>query len=87
MDWRLTATTLFCDKARRWVPVLVYKDGKTGCGYYTRQERRNGDGRQPCSGPRSCSLCAAYRDDVFQREDQRSKAKEKEWADEEKVLV
>ncbi len=85
MDWRLTATTLFCEEVRKWVPVLVYRDGRTGCGFYKRQESRLRNGALPCSGPQRCSLCAMYREDVFRRDGQQ--VKKKEWADEEKVLV
>ncbi len=85
MDWRLTATTLFCQETKKWVPVLVYRDGKTGCGFHKRQESRQGNGRRPCSGPQRCALCAAYRQDVFQRE--RQPVKEKEWVDAEKLFA
>jgi hypothetical protein len=37
MDWKITATTLFCDTVKKWVLIMVYKDGRTNCGYfYTR---------------------------------------------------
>ena len=84
MGWRLTATTLFCRQVKKWVPVMVYKDGKTNCGFFRRQGRHKNDGRLlPCSGPQDCLLCAAYRDDVFRRNGQM--VKEKEGQDEEKL--
>ena len=70
MDWRVTATTLFCDVLKRWVPIMVFRDGKTHCGYFYRHQmvsRKGGQGF-PCHGPEQCSLCAAYQQDVFQRE-------------------
>ena len=74
MEWRLTATTLFCPQARKWVPILVYRDGKTGCGFYTKQAKRFSNGRLPCSGPGDCAICTGYREDVFRRE-----VEETEW--------
>jgi hypothetical protein len=69
MDWRLTATTLFCDTVRRWVPVMVYKDGRTNCGFFYRHRivTQNNPQKFSCHGPQECSLCKAYKEDVFSR--------------------
>jgi hypothetical protein len=69
MDWRLTATTLFCETLKRWVPIMVYKDGKTNCGYYYRHQvvTKGSSGLYKCHGPQGCSLCEAYKEDVFRR--------------------
>jgi hypothetical protein len=69
MDWRLTATTLFCDTVRKWVPIMVYKDGKTSCGYYYRHRvvTKNSGQEFSCHGSQECSLCKAYKEDVFSR--------------------
>jgi hypothetical protein len=69
MDWRLTATTLFCETVKRWVPIMVYKDGKTNCGYYYRHQvvTKDSSGLYKCHGPQGCSLCEAYKEDVFRR--------------------
>jgi len=68
MEWRLTATTLFCDQVRRWVPIMVYKEGKTQCGFFRRQGGHQNNGQLlPCAGPQDCSICLAYREDVFRR--------------------
>jgi len=70
MDWRLTATTLFCDQVRKWVPIMVYKEGKAHCGFFRRQAGNNHNGHsRPCAGPQVCSLCISYREDVFRRND------------------
>ena len=77
MEWRLTATTLFCQEVKKWVPVVVYKEGKISCGFFRRQEGEKKNGRVlPCSGPQDCSLCQAYREDVFQRNDPMPEGKE-----------
>ncbi len=78
MNWRLTATTLFCKQVHGWVPILVYKEGRTHCGFFQRQaDRKNNNGRlRPCAGPQNCSLCVAYREDVFRREAQMKKTEE-----------
>ena len=69
MGWRLTATTLFCETAKKWVPIIVYKDGRTHCGYYYRHAIVLKDTRQLCQGPDDCTLCTAYKEDVFRRDD------------------
>ena len=69
MDWRLTAITLFCETVKRWVPIMVYKDGKTNCGYYYRHQvvTKDSSGLYKCHGPQGCSLCEVYKEDVFRR--------------------
>jgi hypothetical protein len=74
MDWRVTSTTLFCNTLKKWVCILVYKDGKTHCGYF---HRRTGSGHEQsrklsCEGPAGCALCEAYKEDVFRRDRMRS---------------
>jgi hypothetical protein len=72
MDWKLTATTLFCNTLKRWVPIMVYKDGRINCGYFYRHRAvtKNDSGALPCPGPPGCSLCQAYKEDVFSRVEQ-----------------
>ena len=69
MDWRLTATTLFCDQVMKWVPIMVYREGKTHCGFFRRQggHKINNGQLRLCAGPQDCSLCIAYQEDVFRR--------------------
>ena len=69
MDWRLTATTLFCETVKKWVPIIVYKDGRANCGYYYRHQvvTKDSSGPYKCHGPQGCSLCEAYKEDVFRR--------------------
>ena len=69
MDWKLTATTLFCEAVEKWVPIMVYKDGRTNCGYYYRHRvvSKENPGGFSCHGPQGCSLCEAYKQDVFSR--------------------
>jgi hypothetical protein len=69
MDWKLTATTLFCEVVKKWVPIIVHKDGKTQCGYYHRHQvvTKEDPSGFPCHGPQGCSLCLAYKEDVFSR--------------------
>ncbi len=70
MDWKITATTLFCELVRKWVPIMVYRDGRTNCGYYYRHQIviKHNPGRALCPGPQGCKLCHAYQEDVFSRE-------------------
>ena len=53
MDWKITATTLFCDTVKKWVPIMVYKDGRTNCGYYYRHQvvTKENPGGFSCHGP------------------------------------
>lgn len=69
MGWRLTATTLFCETIKKWVPIIVYKDGRAQCGYYHRHAVVLKDVRHLCQGPEGCSLCSAYKEDVLHREE------------------
>ena len=79
MEWRLTATTLFCKEVQKWVPVMVYKEGKTSCGFFRRQGGHKSNGQLlPCSGPQDCFVCQAYREDVFRRNDQMLKGRERQ---------
>ena len=76
MGWRVTATTLFCDAVNDWVTVMVYPDGKKGCGHWTRHgkvSRKVGDKRLECNGP-DCDVCNAYREDVSRRDAEAAKA-------------
>ncbi len=70
MDWRLTSTTLFCEVVKKWVPIMVYQDGRVNCGYYYRHGiiGKKSNRNYPCHGPEGCSLCKDYKEDVFQRE-------------------
>jgi len=71
MDWKLTATKLYCEPVGQWVTVLVYRDGTVKCSYCEREKVVAGRrGRNGCVGYEKCSILAAYKDDVFQREQQ-----------------
>ncbi|MFO7837994.1 MAG: hypothetical protein R6X08_00665 [Desulfosalsimonadaceae bacterium] len=73
MDWKLTATKLYCDTVDQWITVIVYKDGSVKCSYYERKTASaKGRGRAPCSGYDKCPVLSSYREDVFQRERQGS---------------
>jgi len=45
------------------------KDGRTNCGYYYRHQvvTKENPGRFSCHGAQGCSLCEAYKEDVFSR--------------------
>ena len=77
MEWRLTATTLFCKEVQKWVPIMVHKEGRTTCGFFRRQESHKNNGHLlPCSGPQGCRVCAAYQEDVFGRNCRKVREKE-----------
>lgn len=69
MGWKLTATTLFCKTVKNWVPIIVYNNGRTHCGYYYRHKvvTTNNNWPSQCHGPNGCSLCESYKEDVFHR--------------------
>lgn len=69
MGWKATATKLFCDTVNEWVTLIVYYNGTTKCGYYERhlaEGESNNKGEAQCH--EKCTLLAAYKVDVFQRE-------------------
>jgi len=51
---------------------MVYKDGRTNCGYHYRHQivAKDSGGPFKCHGPQGCRLCEAYKEDVFQRFEQ-----------------
>ena len=67
MGWKVTATKLFCEIVNQWVTVMVYHDGTTNCGYYERHLAEEGS-RNNVQCRDKCTLLAAYKEDVFQRE-------------------
>ncbi len=76
MKWQVLFTTRFCDVVKDWVSILVYKDGTAKCAYFskyiatesTRKEKRTQSKKtMVCKGP-SCSLCTAYKEEVFRRD-------------------
>ncbi len=73
MDWKLTATKLYCEAVGQWVTVLVYRDGSVRCSYYERRvAAAGGRGRKQCLGYENCPVLPSYKEDVFQRERQES---------------
>jgi len=70
VDWKLTATKLFCESAEKWVTIIVYSNGSTKCGYYQRHLAKGGGGSKGnCHFQGTCQLMEEYREDVFQRAD------------------
>lgn len=70
MGWKITATKLFCDTVKDWVTAMVYHDGTTKCGYYERHLAKIGDSNKvEVQCHEKCTLLAAYKEDVFQREE------------------
>jgi len=73
MDWKVTATKLYCDAEGLWVTIMVYADGNVKCGC---RERKAASGRNSgqalCPGDEKCALMASYKEDVFQREQQKN---------------
>ena len=71
MDWKVTATKLYCDAEGLWVTIMVYADGNVKCG---RRERKAASGRNSgqvlCPGDDQCIVMTSYKEDVFQREQQ-----------------
>jgi hypothetical protein len=59
MNWKVTATTIKCDKAGEFVTLLVHPDGKAECVYYREKGKKNG-----CDGP-LCPEVLHYRDELL----------------------
>ncbi|MCX8125588.1 MAG: hypothetical protein N3E40_00390 [Dehalococcoidia bacterium] len=80
INWRITATTVYCDAVDDEVTLIVHKDGTarcTGLQKYTRQSRetvreiRNKSrklGRQVACRGQTCTVAADYRDRLFAEE-------------------
>lgn len=68
MGWKVTATKLFCDTMKEWATIMVYHDGTTKCGYHERHPAKDGSDDKGKGCADHCTLLAAYKEDVFQRE-------------------
>ena len=73
-DWKLTATTIFCEDIDEEVTIMVYKDGKTRCTGYDLFTKLNADVKSKkvssdieCHGP-VCRRVAEYKDKLFSEE-------------------
>lgn len=73
-DWKLTATTIFCEDMNDEVTIIVYKDGKTRCTGYDLYTGLKADANNKkvlngieCNGP-VCHRVAAYKDKLFSEE-------------------
>jgi hypothetical protein len=80
-DWKLTATTIFCEDMNDEVTIIVYKDGKTRCTGYDLFTKLNADARNKkkltgieCHGP-VCHRVAAYKEKLFLEEKSNSELK------------
>ena len=80
VNWKVTATTIYCDGVGDEVTVMVYKDGQTRCTGYVRYGasgqsakarmgiRSKGSKRKlECQGP-ACPLVTRYRDKLLAEE-------------------
>jgi hypothetical protein len=78
VDWKVIATTIYCDSVDADVPIMVFKDWSTKCvGYKKYCDGMTKDfaktlkkkGKKPnrrlrCEGP-ECSRVIAYRNKLF----------------------
>jgi hypothetical protein len=74
-DWKLTATTIFCEDMNDEVTIIVYKDGKTRCTGYDLYTGLKADAKNKkeligieCQGP-VCHRVAAYKERLFSEEE------------------
>jgi hypothetical protein len=81
VDWKVTATTIYCDAVDTNVAIMVYKNQSTKCaGYGKYGEGLTLDGakipkkkgkrlgrRLKCEGP-ECPRVITFRDEVFVKE-------------------
>jgi hypothetical protein len=82
VDWKVTATTIYCDAVDANVTIMVYKDQSTKCVGYRRfgesltkdrakilEKKGRRLGRKlRCEGP-ECSRVMMFRDELFVKED------------------
>lgn len=74
-NWKLTATTIFCDTIESEVTILVYKDGNVSCTGFdalsnsadTKSEDRKQKIKSPCDTV-LCPSVTAYRNKLFAEE-------------------
>jgi len=81
VDWKVTATTIYCDAVDANVTIMVYKDRSAKCAGYgkfgegftkdrpniLKKKRRRLDRKLRCEGP-ECSRVIMFRDEVFAKE-------------------
>ena len=77
VNWRITATTIYCDAVAAEVTLMVYRDGSTRCSGYQLHHNAShkvaeGKNSPPqrqldCEGP-GCSRAIQYRDKLFAEE-------------------
>jgi hypothetical protein len=63
VSWTVTATTIYCEKIKSEVTVLVYKDGSVKCTGF----QAIGNAKAPCADT-NCSQIRQYRDKLFAEE-------------------
>ena len=74
-DWKMTATTIFCDDMNDEVTIMVYKDGKTRCTGYDLFIKLNAGVKRKreltdieCNGP-VCHRVTAYKEKLCAEEE------------------
>jgi hypothetical protein len=84
VNWKVTATTIYCDLVDADVPITVFKDWSTKCGFYIRHspkknentakiqenKRQKLNDKLGCDGP-ECSRVTEYRDKLFAEEEKK----------------
>jgi hypothetical protein len=81
VDWKVTATTIYCDAVDANVTIMVYKDRSTKCVGYSRfcesltkdrakilEKKGKRLGRKLCCEGGECSRVLTFRDEVFSEE-------------------
>jgi hypothetical protein len=85
VDWKVTATTTYCDAVDANVTIMVYKDRSTKCVGYRKfcegltkdranilEKKGRTLGRKLCCEGRDCSRVLMFRDEVFSKENAKS---------------
>lgn len=80
VDWELTAITVYCDRVKDDITLIVYKDSSTKCTGYSKYSSatiiasgiaRGKDGRPlqevRCEYP-ECRILAQYKEKIFSEE-------------------
>jgi hypothetical protein len=78
-NWQITATTIFCDRIKDEVTLMVYKDWTYRCAWYGRYKQKALNDKksrfdnkinakiQKCGGP-DCPYITGYREKLLNEE-------------------
>jgi hypothetical protein len=80
VDWKVIATTIYCDLVDADVPIMVFKDWSTKCVGYKKYcegiteelKGKNLNRRLRCEGP-ECPRVIAYKNKLFAEQESKNR--------------